>query len=124
MNVLVPELHDAYAEFGARTFMAMVYIFEAHASDEWPVGTNISCIRQPRTLEERVSAARMFVEKRGFKLPVLVDSMTNDFDAAFASWPLRFWVLHQGKVVYKAMPTPDCTYDVGHLSEFLRSYLS
>lgn len=35
-------------------------------------------------------------------LPVIVDTMTNAFERAFASWPLRIYVLHRGRAVYIA----------------------
>lgn len=34
--------------------------------------------------------------------PMLVDPIDNPFDAAFAPWPLRFYILHRGRIVYKA----------------------
>lgn len=34
--------------------------------------------------------------------PMLVDPIDNPFDAAFAPWPLRFYILHRGRIAYKA----------------------
>lgn len=33
---------------------------------------------------------------------MLVDPIDNPFDAAFAPWPLRFYILHRGRIAYKA----------------------
>lgn len=33
---------------------------------------------------------------------MLVDPIANTFDAAFAPWPLRFYILHRGTIAYIA----------------------
>jgi len=40
-------------------------------------------------METRLSIANDFVDKFEVKLPMLVDTMDNEFDAQFASWPER-----------------------------------
>jgi hypothetical protein len=37
---------------------------------------------------------------------MLVDPIDNPFDAAFAPWPLRFYILHRGLIRYKAQARP------------------
>jgi hypothetical protein len=34
--------------------------------------------------------------------PMLVDPIHNPFDAVLAPWPLRFYILHRGRIHYKA----------------------
>lgn len=38
------------------------------------------------------------------QVPMLVDPVENPFDALFAPWPLRFYVLYQGRLAFKAQP--------------------
>jgi len=94
----------------------MVYITEAHAQDEWPIGDPLQ-INQPVTDAERVGVARQFAEDYEIQLPVLVDSVSNQFEEAYAAWPIRFYVLEESsegegpKLVYKAQPDHKNTYD-------------
>lgn len=91
-----------------RVSFAFVYIMEAHASDEWPIG-NLpeGCIlNQHTTLEERLSAARMFLHSAALHpaVRVLVDPIHNPFNQTYESWPTRAWVILKGKVTFKSMP--------------------
>jgi hypothetical protein len=98
-----------------------IYITEAHAKDEWPVGKTTSFCDQPKTNEERMKLAKMTTEKCGFSFPFLVDTIENHFENAYSSWPFRFYGFKNGKLDYK--PTPDLlprfAYDVSKLGEWL-----
>ena len=90
---------------------ALVYIMEAHAIDEWPILDTTTSFTQHKTIEERRRAAEFTCEtypflqtKEGFGTEIYLDNMQNGFNIAYASWPLRYWVLMAGKLVYKAMP--------------------
>ena len=90
---------------------ALVYILEAHATDEWPILDTDTTFTQHKTIEDRRNAA-MFTcntypflqSEQGFGKEVYLDTISNGFNTAYASWPLRYWVLKQGKLVFKAMP--------------------
>ena len=60
MLALAPRLNQLVAEYkGRATFaIAAVYIAEAHAKDEWPVGSAISCCDQPVELQQRMDLAK------------------------------------------------------------------
>ena len=55
-----------------------VYIQEAHAKDEWPVGEQVSFCEQPKTLEARLAVARHFVEAAQFDLVSYI-ACSSDF---------------------------------------------
>lgn len=100
-----------------------MYITEAHAADEWPVGPSISFCTQPKETSERCVLARKFVEKTKLDMPIVVDTLENQFESAFAAWPLRFFVVKDGKVVFKAQPNlDDYAYDVLDLSDWLAAH--
>jgi membrane protease subunit (stomatin/prohibitin family) len=84
----------------------LVYIAEAHSADEWPIGKQIS-FDQHKTIEERVTIARSFAadmkQKHGFSLPMVADTIDNGFDKAYAAWPVRFYVIQEGKISFIAM---------------------
>lgn len=74
---------------------ALVYVMEAHAVDEWPVAMCEKDFEQHRTFADRASAAETLLKDFTVSrnLPVFVDGIANGFNAAYASWPFRWWVL-------------------------------
>lgn len=119
MNALV----RSHTPAGIR-FLA-VYISEAHSRDQWPVGKTISCVDQPKTMEERLHNAREFRKNFQLEVPLLVDGMENTFHHTYGSWPFRFFVLHQGELVLKAQPDENTFgYDLGQLDQWIDNYSS
>lgn len=85
--------------------MCLVYLREAHACDEWPLGGHGGHIPQPRSLDERLALAARLEEKA--ELPVWVDGMDDAFLTAFKAHPLRYFVFHQARCVTAAQPYHD-----------------
>lgn len=88
-----------------------MYIMEAHATDEWPILDTKHTFTQHTTLQERRAAAEftcksypLLQSESGFGKEIYLDTMHNGFNSAYASWPLRYWVLKEGKLIFKAMP--------------------
>ena len=77
-----------------------MYIAEAHAIDEWPMGEPVP-IQQARTLSDRVEAASRFKQETGFTWDVLADGMDNGFHKTFGAWPTRYYVIYKGKLALK-----------------------
>lgn len=72
---------------------------------------------------ERRLLAQHFVDKFSFAIEMVVDPLPdNPFDTEFAPWPLRFYILHQDRVVFIAQPR-NCTYDVSALRDALLGLL-
>lgn len=64
-------------------------------------------IEDPKTLEERRKVAREFAEQFKISLPILVDTLDDQAEKAFAAWPDRIYVLDaEGKIAYKGGPGP------------------
>jgi len=103
----VNRLQDEYGEIAN---FVTVYIAEAHAMDEWPLGTKV-CLPQHKTIEERLTVARIFRDTYGFKIPILVDTIDNNFDSLYASWPERFYIIEDGKMELIGSPTLEFGYD-------------
>lgn len=104
---------------------AVVYIEEAHASDEWPI-YQVADIPQHKSIGDRLEVAQRY--RRDFpchpRLLFCADTFGNEFNRAYASWPFRFWVLERpcpqepARVGFKAMPQDSC-YRLEDLSDFL-----
>ena len=88
----------------------MVYIREAHPSDEWQVDTNLSdnvVFAQPTSAAARHDAAGACCTRLKFSMPCVVDSLDNAVDAAFAAWPERlFGVDAKGRIAYAGAQGP------------------
>lgn len=72
-----------------------VYIEEAHATDEWPIGSCIS-YTQPKSDADRIRIADDFIRATGYRVPLLIDpvSQNNPFSKVYAPWPIRFYVVN------------------------------
>jgi hypothetical protein len=68
-----------YKDFSKSVDFAMIYISEAHAKDEWPLGTKFSW-DQPKTIEERTAIAKKFQEETKYKIPLYVDTIEGSFE--------------------------------------------
>lgn len=119
MNALV----RSYGPKGLRCLA--IYIAEAHAKDQWPVGKTISCVDQPTTIEQRLDNARQCQEKFCFDIPMLVDSMENTFHLTYGAWPFRFYIIHQGQLIVKAEPNTELFhYDLDEIDGALKKFYS
>eukprot|EP00750_Incisomonas_marina_P025301 INCI5372.2.p1 GENE.INCI5372.2~~INCI5372.2.p1 ORF type:complete len:409 (-),score=69.37 INCI5372.2:262-1488(-) len=101
-----------------------VYISEAHAGDEWPLGFHLRP-PQPKTDAERLSMARLFVKDELCNdTPVCVDSLElgNPFDKQYAVWPERFFVVVDGVLELVGKPTTEFGYDRDDIARFLENH--
>ena len=91
--------------FADRADFLTVYIKEAHPEDERQMGVNEKegvCYMQPTTLAERAAIANDFIRQTGYEIPLVLDSMDNAVEEAFAGWPERLYVIDEtGLVAYK-----------------------
>lgn len=97
------DLQQIYQNFKEKADFLTIYIIEAHACDEWPLGKKL-CIPQHKTLEDRMKAAKSFIEHFDYKIPLVIDPITNAFNNAFAAWPERYFIIHKNKVAYISEP--------------------
>ena len=102
-----------------------VYIAEAHAMSEWPVRSGrfnrgrgpVIIENQPSTSVERCQLAQQFASDFDISLDsdcfeFLVDACERQdpFEQAFAPWPLRLYMIRDGKLEWISQPK-DCSFD-------------
>jgi hypothetical protein len=118
----VNELQQLRQSFHERSDFVLVYISEAHAANEWPVGDRF-VVDQPTDLAERIQIATEFRDLFSFPetFPIVVDHPgTDSFDKIYACWPTRFYGINSdGTIGYKAEPGPSHEYDLGMLRQWL-----
>jgi len=100
--------------------IVFVYIKEAHASDAWPLG-NVVQIPTHQTLEDRINAAKQFIAKTGFEIPILVDGMENKMCSVWGAWPERYFILKDQQVLHALVPDNLFGYDRLRVRRILRS---
>ncbi|CAF3907730.1 unnamed protein product [Rotaria magnacalcarata] len=114
-------LFRSYTPKGMR--FLVIYIAEAHARDQWPVGNTISSVNQPTVLDERLENARRSQMNLKFEMPMLVDNMDNSFHETYGSWPFRFYAIYDGKLVMKPEPDKDIyTYNLNELDRWVTNF--
>ncbi|XP_021017118.1 type I iodothyronine deiodinase isoform X2 [Mus caroli] len=72
--------------------------------DGWAFKNNVD-IRQHRSLQERVQAARLLLA-RSPQCPVVVDTMQNQSSQLYAALPERLYVVQEGRIRYKGKAGP------------------
>jgi len=101
----VPLLNELKERYSEKVDFLVVYIREAHSSDEWPVGRTVSCVKQPQTLEERRdNALLLFGPKFLLKVELVLDSIQNSFNELFCGWPIRQFIIQNNKLLWKSQP--------------------
>ncbi|KAL8178639.1 UNVERIFIED_CONTAM: Type I iodothyronine deiodinase [Gekko kuhli] len=98
----------------------VIYIEEAHASDEWAFKNNIP-IKSHRTLQDRIQAAQILLKEHPL-CPVVLDTMENLSSSKYAALPERLYVLQRGKIVYKGGVGP-WNYSPQEVREVLKQLL-
>lgn len=124
--------HSLHQEFKNVDFLT-VYITEAHAQDEWPITSSRYSydkrpvlVQQPQTTEERCKVALDFVNNYSYKIPLVVDLIHNTFEATYAPWPIRLYILRRDtcgvvRVCFIAMPQ-RCSYDITQVKQWLEQF--
>jgi hypothetical protein len=88
----------------------VVYIREAHPTDEWQSVSNLAediLIAQPTNYDERVAAAHACTLGLDLAIPTLIDEMTNEVGEAYVAMPDRLYLIdEQGVIAYRSGPGP------------------
>ena len=103
-------------EFQSVADFLTIYIQEAHPTDGWAFGNNYD-IKQHTTLQERLVAAEIVVEKIS-PCPVYVDPMSNESTLAYAALPERLYIIVDGVIKYAGDVGPH-GYKPGEVRDWL-----
>ncbi|HEX4809619.1 MAG TPA: tetratricopeptide repeat protein [Bryobacteraceae bacterium] len=89
-------LNKLYATFKGRIGFYLVYIREAHSTDDWESTRNERegiVLRPATNISERQEHAAMCVRKLHLDFPALLDGMNGDAEKAYAAWPSKAYVI-------------------------------
>ena len=97
-------LKALYQRYGKRVPFFLVYIREAHATNDWQSTRNVRegvAIAPATNIEEKQNHAAMCSRNLHLQFPALVDGMDGVTEAAYAAWPSRAFVIGaDGRVRY------------------------
>ncbi|KAK6179944.1 hypothetical protein SNE40_012189 [Patella caerulea] len=98
-----------------------VYIEEAHPNDGWRIANDTKYdYKQHVILEDRIQAAGRLLEA-GVESPVVLDTMENEANAAFAALPERLFIILNGVVVYEGGRGP-ILYNLGEVENWILKF--
>lgn len=138
-----PVLAAMHRRWSAVADFAYVYVEEAHAADEWPLGA-VESHPQPTTEAARLALAQRFGREYAAPahraadappIPVVVDGMANAFNRAYAVWPERLYVLEPAdeaderggvsaaRLAYVAEPSDELGFNRSELHSVLARYV-
>jgi hypothetical protein len=97
----INDLNTLSQSYKEKVNIIMVYISEAHATDEWPLSKKIT-IKQHQTIEERITAVKLMKEKFNCEFDIYTDSLEEDksFEKVYSGWPERGYIVYKGKLEY------------------------
>ncbi len=113
------ELHglmDKWQNRGVR--FLTIYTAEAHPDDGWRLANqyaqdkeyngneNDFCFSYAKTIEDRLTMANWLIEKKNFRMDMVLDAMENKLLFAYNSWPIRLYVIKKGKIIYSGKQGP------------------
>ena len=120
------QVMDIAEAFKDRVRLQFIYIKEAHPTDEWAIGVNVQHgVARPQcvTIEDRISAAKKLLELHpGLKDRLILDSMTNGLNEAYAAMSSRLYVVQEKRVVYQGHVGPY-EFSPKSLKGFLETHL-
>ena len=98
-------IEKLYERYQDRAKFFLIYVREAHPSDGWWMLSNQRVdidLPQPRTNEERVTAAQTCRRRLDLDLPFLVDTVDDAVGARYSGMPNRLYLIdREGKIAFK-----------------------
>ena len=117
-------MEEIFAKFRDRVEFFVVYVQEAHPTDGWQTDSNVAegvLFRQHQSYEEREEVAASCSIDLHMTLPILVEEMNNNIDAAYGAAPERLYIVDaQGKVAYHGGAGPHF-FDLDEWEEALEA---
>ena len=105
----------------------VIYIREAHPTDEWLVESNEHdnvLYTQPTTIEERTEVASACALRLDLTIPMLIDDLDDSTDRQYYALPDRLYLVgRDGRIVYRGLPGPF-GFIVAELEKAIEGYLA
>jgi len=114
-------LNGWQSQFKGKINFLLVYIAEAHAKNVWPLGNHV-VLESHKCIDDRQKAARMFLE-RGCEIPIVLDTMADEFDKQYAVWPERFFLTKNNSLISVYYPKIEFGFDMEAINLSLQTFV-
>ena len=115
------QFNKVVTDFDKHADFITIYVKEAHPLDGWYVPGGKYDIHQHKTIEDRISAAKM-LEDYGVPCPILLDTMDDEGIYQYAAHPEALYIIENGVVQLKGLG-PFSDYNPEHVREWLENYV-
>lgn len=99
-----------YDEYGDQVEFYVVYIREAHPTDDRPLAINETLdinYAQPKTYDDRKDIAAEMCHELKIRIPTLIDGLDNKTGDSYAAFPDRLYLVgSDGKISFKGSRGP------------------
>lgn len=109
--------NEFYAKYSHLADIFILYILEAHFVEKneagefiggWPIGYQYN-YEQTKSFEDRRKMVELLIDEYHPKIPIVIDTMSNDFQNKYNPWPDRAYMFLNGKVTYISAVNDDGT---------------
>ncbi|ESO88331.1 hypothetical protein LOTGIDRAFT_165775 [Lottia gigantea] len=100
MDKKIGEFNSAAEEFGAQADFLLVYVKEAHPTDEWALGFNKFNYKQQKNLNSRLETATQVRHYFKIKTPVVADTMSNVTCVSYSAFPIRVCIIKDNRIQF------------------------
>jgi Flp pilus assembly protein TadD len=99
-------LNTLYERYRDRAQFVLVYVHEAHTSENWQSTVNQRQgvdVPPEKSLEEKEQHAALCIRKLDLKFPVVVDNMDRKIESAYGAWPSAVYLVGgDGRVLWRS----------------------
>jgi hypothetical protein len=110
---------DFYNKYSSKADIYILYILEAHFVEKdkdgnfiggWPIGYQYN-YEQHKSMDDRRKMVEVLIDEYHPTIPILMDSITNDFQNKYNPWPDRAYMFNDNKIEYVAEINDDGSRD-------------
>jgi tetratricopeptide (TPR) repeat protein len=116
-------IKEMQQRYGRHVRFLLVYIREAHATDQWGTGRNTRediSLPPATTMAEKEEHAATCSRKLHLPFPAVVDNMDGAVESAYNAWPSRAYIVGKdGRILYSTRLT-ELDFDPARMESVLR----
>jgi Flp pilus assembly protein TadD/peroxiredoxin len=118
-----PSLNQLYARYGKRIPFLLVYIREAHSTEDWQSTRNDRdgiVLPPAKTMDNKTEHAAMCTRKLNLAFPAVVDQLDGKVESAYAAWPSHAYLVDLGGTIRYSTGLSELEFHAADLEAALR----